>query len=186
MGRRILFSGVCATVLLAALVFAGQVEAAGPREFGLSVGVDLTQQNAYYVSQYTPNTLGGQFDSARLAVGGYADLAKVFLPQMRLVLATDAIIESDLKIFSAVGEVRYLFAQRGKSNGYAGGGIGVHFLRPDAGQNDTRISLNIPVGFQRKLSESMGWFGEMRFVIADQQADSSFRFSLGLTFGSGD
>ena len=186
MGRHILLSGVCVTALLAALVFAGQVEAAGPREFGLSVGVDLTQQNAYYVSDYTPNTIGGQFDSARLALGGYMDVAQIFMPQMRLVMGADALIESDLKIFSAVGEVRYLFAQRGKSNGYAGGGIGVHFLRPDAGQNDTRISLNIPVGFQRRLSGSTGWFGEMRFVIADQQANSSFRFSLGLTFGSGD
>ena len=52
--------------------------------------------------------------------------------------------------------------------------------------NDTRISLNIPVGVQRKLTKGLGWFGEMKLVIADDEVDSSFRFSFGLMFGSGD
>ena len=32
----------------------------------------------------------------------------------------------------------------------------------------------------------MLWFGEIKMMIADDEADSSFRISLGLAFGAAD
>ena len=60
-------------------------------------------------------------------------------------------------------------------------------FRPDTPsallRNETKGSLNIPIGFQRRLGTGLGWFGELKLVIADSQTDSSFRFSVGLLLG---
>ena len=99
----------------------------------------------------------------------------------------DAVVESDLKIYSINTEVRYKFYNKNKAIGYAGGGIGIHLFRPEAAtgaSNETKGSLNIPIGYQKQMSGDFGWFTEMKLVIADSQNDSSFRFSLGLVLGT--
>jgi len=172
------------------LVFAAPGAAlAAPSEVGISVGLDLTQTNTY-MGQYTTNTVGGSFDSARLAVGGYTMLGQMFVPELRLVAGGDMVLQSDYRVFTVNAEARYLFARKGRGNGYVGGGMSVHFLRPTEAAGGTLspevlFSLNLPLGFQRRFSPAMGWFGELRLVIAEEQTDSSLRLSVGLMFGSG-
>ena len=176
--------------LVVFLIFAGTgTSAAGPSEFGISVGLDLTQTNSY-LGQYTTSAVGGSFDSARLAFGGYAVLGQIFVPQLKLVAGGDLVVEGDYRIFSANAEARYLFAKKGRGNGYCGGGLSLHFLRPTesgegAPDSEVLFSLNLPLGFQKRLSAGMGWFGELRLVIAEEQTDSSLRLSVGLMFGPG-
>ena len=151
---------------------------------GASVGLDLTQSGAI-ASQVTGT--GASFNSARLAVGGFLNMGSIFTEKLDLVPGFDAVVESGLKIYSINTEARYRFYQKNRAIGYAGGGIGVHLFRPDAitgTGNSTKGSLNIPIGYQKQMSGGLGWFGEMKLVIADSQTDSSFRFSLGLVLGS--
>ncbi len=185
MGRRIFRIWGVGTVLLATLASVSSVEALGLKGLGLKVGVDLTQQEL---------VLGGtSFDTASLVFGGHLDMGPFIIPKLHLVPGMDVVIQNDLKTFSINGDARYLFAQSEKTIGYAGAGIGVHLNRFDEMilnadpnfQNNTKISVNIPLGFQRKVSRGLLWFGELKLVIADDQADSSFRFSVGLTLGAG-
>jgi hypothetical protein len=46
------------------------------------------------------------------------------------------------------------------------------------------VTLNIPIGFQRKLGTGLGWFGELKLVIANDERDSALQFSVGFTLGS--
>jgi len=98
--------------------------------------------------------------------------------------------EADLRIFVANTDFVYFFHQSPRGRGYAGGGLGIHFYRYSGAPsdapigNDTKISLNVPLGFQRKLGDGMAWFGEMKLVIADDERDSALQFSVGFAFGS--
>ena len=172
---------VMALIFLALLVFPGQGQALG---FGASVGIDLSQSSTLPPSV---TGTGTSFNSARLAVGGFLNLGEIFIANLDLVPGFDAVIESDRKIYVIKTEARYRFYEKNRAIGYVGGGIGIHLLRPDLGTgdaNETKGSLNIPIGYQKQMSGGLAWFGEMKLVIADKQADSSFRFSLGLVLGA--
>ena len=185
MGWLMFRRGGAGGVFLTLLVFAGSVEALSLKGLGLKVGVDLTQQENFFG--------GTSFDTASLVLGGHLALGPVVIPRLHAVPGMDVVLQDNRKTFSLNGDARYLFVQNGKMIGYAGGGIGVHLNRFDPAflqanpdlKNDTKISLNIPLGFQRKVSKGLLWFGELKLVIADEQIDSSFRFSVGLTLGAG-
>ena len=168
-----------------------RADALGLRGLGLKAGVDLTRQES---QEY----VGYEFDSARLAVGGHVDFGSIFIPRLHLVPGVDLVIQDNLKMYSINGEAQYIFGQ-GNTVGYIGGGIGVHLSRWDiiepGGQGgainvsvpeDTKVTLNVPLGFRRRFGPGMLWFGEIKMMIADDEADSSFRISLGLAFGATD
>ena len=158
----------------------------GLRQLGASVGLDLTQTNALS-APVTVTRTGTSFDSARLAVGGFLNLGEFFIDHLDFAPGFDAILQSDLKIYSINADTRYRFYRGEGVTGYFGAGIGIHLFRPDVVNTqavaETKGSLNIPIGFQRRLGSGLGWFGELKLVIADSQTDSSFRFSVGLLLG---
>lgn len=187
MGQSAFWRKGLAAICLVFLGSAGQADALGLRGIGLKVGMDLARES----NQFS----GTQFDTARLMLGAHLDLGSVVIPRLHLVPGLDVIIQDELKIYSLNWDTRYLFVNSANSIGYVGGGIGVHLNRfdiaaPSGGTsslnlNDTKFSLNIPIGFQKRLSKGLLWFGELKLVIADDEVDSSFRFSVGLTIGSG-
>lgn len=165
--------------------------ALGLRGLGVKVGVDLTRQES---EEY----VGYEFDSARLTLGGHVDFGSIFVPRLHLVPGVDLVIQDNLKVYSLNGEAQFIFGE-GSTYGYVGGGIGVHLTRFDiietGGQgnsinvtvpDDTKVTLNIPLGFRKRVSPGVLWFGELKMIIADQEEDSSLRFSLGLAFGASD
>ena len=167
------------------LVFPSKGDALGFGGIGASVGLDLAQSGTSIPSSVTGS--GTSFNSARFAVGGFLNLGEVFTANLDLVPGFDAVVESDRRIYSTNTGVRYKFYNKNKAIGYAGGGIGIHLFRPDVStgaSNETKGSLNIPIGYQKQMSSDFGWFTEMKLVIADSQNDSSFRFSLGLVLGT--
>ena len=173
-----------AIVLTLATVLAPAARAIGLDGFGVRVGMDLSQDQVDYVN-------GTQFDSARLVLGGHVDMGSLFLPKLHLVPGLDVVLQETLKTYSINTETRYYFTRSPRSSGYAGVGLGVHLNRwdqaeRDAGlKNDSKLSVNIPVGFQRGIGQGLQWFGELKMVIADDEADSSFRFSVGLLMDLG-
>jgi hypothetical protein len=174
-----------AIVVVLLLLSPGRGDALGFGGLGASVGLDLTQSDTVIPSSVTGT--GTSFNSARLAVGGFLNLGEVFTANLDFVPGFDAVIESELRIYSINTEVRYRFYQKNKAIGYAGGGIGIYLIRPEPGtgaDSETKGSLNIPIGYQKQMSGGFGWFTEMKLVIADSQNDSSFRFSVGLVLGS--
>ncbi len=179
--------------LIVACVVLGhcRVDALGLRGLGVKVGVDLTRQEAQNFSGY-------EFDSARLALGGHVDFGSIFIPRLHLVPGADLVIQENMKIYILNGEAQFIFGQ-GNTFGYVGGGIGVHLTRIDiieqGGQrgtvnltvpDDTKVTLNIPLGFRRRVGPGLLWFGELKMMIANEETDSSFRFSVGLAFGAAD
>ena len=166
-------------------------DALGLRGLGVKVGVDLTRQES---EEY----VGYEFDSARLTLGGHVDFGSIFVPRLHLVPGVDLVIQDNLKTYSFNGETQFIFGE-GDTYGYVGGGIGVHLTRFDiietGGQgnsinvtvpDDTKVTLNIPLGFRKRVGTGVLWFGELKMIIADQEQDSSLRFSLGLAFGASD
>ncbi|MBK36278.1 MAG: hypothetical protein CME26_12220 [Gemmatimonadetes bacterium] len=164
----------------------GASDALGFRHLGVSVGLDLTQTNAL-AAPATMTGTGTSFDSARLAVGGFLNLGEFFIDHLDFVPGMDLVLQDDLNIYSFNVDTRYRFYRGEGVTGYFGAGVGVHLFRPDTPsallRNETKGSLNIPIGFQRRLGTGLGWFGELKLVIADSQTDSSFRFSVGLLLG---
>ena len=176
--------GLTVLICLTFLALPTKSEALGFGGLGASVGLDLTQ-SANIPTNVTGT--GTSFNSARFALGGFLNLGEVITTNLDLVPGFDAVIESDLKIYSINTGLRYRFYQKNKAIGYAGGGIGIHLFRPDpttGANNETKGSLNIPIGYQKQMGGGFGWFTEMKLVIADSQNDSSFRFSLGLVLGA--
>jgi hypothetical protein len=165
-------------------VFPSKVDALGFGGIGASVGLDLSQSGTMIPSSYSSS--GTAFNSARFAVGGFLNMGEVITTNLDLVAGFDAVVESDLRIYSINTEVRYKFFNKNKAIGYVGAGIGIHLFRPEAetGADETKGSLNIPIGYQKLMRSDFGWFTEMKLVIADSQNDSSFRFSLGLVLGT--
>ena len=162
------------------LALSQSTQALGLGGIGLRVGMDLAQNEVNYDT-------GTQFDSARLVLGGHVDMGSIFFPKFHLVPGMDVVLQDDLRIYSINSETRYYFTRGERASGYAGIGLGVHLYRfdlanPVAGgpQNNTKLSMNIPVGFQRGLGSGLQWFGELKLVIADDEVDSSFQFSLGI------
>ena len=165
--------------LLCGLLLAADGPAAlGLEGFGVKVGVDLAQQQPIYG--------GTQFDTARLVLGGHVDMGSFVADRVHFVPGVDFVRESQLRILSLNGDFRYFFFEGARTVGYAGGGIGAHLHRTDDPlEANTKMSVNIPIGFQSSLSKGVMWFGELKLVIADEQIDSSFRLSVGLAFGKG-
>ena len=156
-------------------------EAIGFSGLGLKVGLDLTQEKEVIVVD------GASFDTASLMLGGHLDLGQVLLPKLHFVPGVDVVLHSERKIYSVNNDFRYFIARNGRTAGYAGVGIGVHLIRSEIqGRDDTKGSLNIPIGFQQKLSSGLLWFGELKVVIGEQSNDSSFRFSVGVALGKSD
>ena len=91
------------------------------------------------------------------------------------------VLKDDLKMYSMSWEGWYFFAQVPGLQWYVGAGPGVHIYRSDV--TEVRATLNVPLGFQKRLGKGAAWFGELKVLIADDEADSSLRFSLGVNFG---
>lgn len=183
MNNRVITTVVVASSLVL-LLFAGDLEALGFESVGFRVGVDLTQESTF-TEQYDGIVQGSSFDSASLVFGGHLDLGALFLPKLHLVPGMDLVMQKGLRIYSINTEARYHFLDGGKTHGYAGGGVGINLYRPDADPlvAQTKLSVNIPLGFQRKMGHGLVWFGELKMVIANDQVDSSFRFSTGFALG---
>ncbi len=167
---------------------------------GVKAGVSLTREpqlNAFY-------GMGGQFDSHRWMLGGNLDLGSVILPKLHLLPGMDIAVKENLRVYIVNLDVVYFFHQSPVGRAYVGGGFGTHFFRPkiasdaiesdtavegaedlsrDRPQNDTKISLNIPLGYRRKLGPMLAWFGEMKLTIADDEKDSALQFTIGFHFG---
>ena len=133
------------TVLVCVICLAvpSKGEALGFGGMGASVGLDLTQSSSL------PGSVtgsGASFNSARLAVGGFLNLGEVITANLDLVPGFDALIESELKIYSINTELRYRFHQKNNAIGYAGGGIGIHLFRPDAATGAGPARATGPLG----------------------------------------
>ncbi len=156
-------------------------EALGVR---VKAGVDLTREQQFD----TFRGFGGQFDSHRWMLGSNLDLGAFILPKLHLVPGVDLAIQENLRVYVINLDANYFFFHSPRGRGYAGIGFGTHLYRPNAeietAFNDTKISLNLPLGYQRKLGAGLlAWFGEMKLVIADDEKDSALQFSIGLNFG---
>lgn len=182
MQRLVRFSIVAAIVLFAA----PGAYALGFRNLSVSVGLDLTQTEALSAPA-TISGVGADFDSARLVFGSSFNGGEILAANLDLVPGLDVVFQDDLKIYSINLGLRYRFFQWEGGNAYVGASAGAHLVRPEIVTplfgNQTRGSLNIPVGFQRSLAAGLGWFGELKVIISDSQNDSSFRFNLGLVLG---
>lgn len=176
-------SRIVAVLVLGALLVFGnvtQTQAMGLDGVNLKGGINLTREQSVGFG----GAIGGQFDSHRWIMGGSIDLGRLFIPKLHFVPGADFVVQSNVKIFVGNADFVYFFSQSPKGRGYAGAGFGTHFYRIDGAPDDTKISLNVPLGFQRKLGTGMGWFGEMKLVIADDERDSALQFAVGLSFGS--
>ena len=164
----------------------------------VKAGVSLTREQQFD----TFYGMGGQFDSHRWMLGGNLDLGSVILPGLHLLPGMDIAVQENLRVYAVNLDVVYFFHQTPVGRAYVGGGFGTHFFRPkldviepdpeveasediflDLLQNDTKISVNIPLGYQRKLGPMLSWFGEMKLVIADDEKDSALQFTIGFHFG---
>jgi len=143
-------------------------------------GVNLTREQSYTFYQ----GVGGEFDSHQWMFGTNLDLGSIVLDNLHFMPGVDVAIQDQLRVYVINTDFVYFFHQSAKGRGYAGAGIGTHLLRPDVGGGHTKISVNVPIGFQRKLSAGLGWFGELKLVIADDEQDSALQFSVGFTLGS--
>ena len=166
---------------------------------GVKAGVSLTREPQFD----TFYGMGGQFDSHRWMLGGILDLGSVILPKLHLLPGMDIAVKENLRVYIVNLDVVYFFHQSPVGRAYVGGGFGTHFFRPKSAsrpiepdpavdaseeialgpQNDTKISLNIPLGYRRKLGPMLSWFGEMKLTIADDEKDSALQFTIGFHFG---
>ena len=117
--------------------------------------------------------IGGQVDAGRLAENVRLQ------PFITLGLGDDALS------FMLAGEVHYLFPvdpARSRVEPYAGAGLGlshVNFDREDGDDDSTEIALLLAGGVDVPVQRWWGWFGEVRFQIADE---SLFRLEGGINW----
>jgi hypothetical protein len=129
---------------------------------GASLDDDLTQL-----------LIGGQVDAGRLAENVRLQ------PFLTLGLGDDA-----LSLMLA-GELHYLFPvdpARSRVEPYAGAGLGLSHVNYDGdGRDDdsTEIALLLAGGVDVPVQRWWGWFGEVRFQIADE---SLFRLEGGINW----
>ena len=168
---------------------------------GVKAGVSLTREQQFD----TFYGMGGQFDSHRWMLGGNLDLGSVMLPKLHLMPGMDIAVQENLRVYVVNMDVVYFFHQTPVGRAYVGGGFGTHFFRPktaldttepdpaaeasedivlEGPQNDTKISVNIPLGYRRKLGPALSWFGEIKLIIADDEKDSALQFTIGFHFGN--
>ena len=187
---------VC-TLLTVTMLFPQSGEAIGLSGANIKAGVNLTRQQSFNQLQ----GIGGEFDSHQWVGGTNLDLGSVVLPALHFMPGVDFAIantnviipgstgsaisvDKTVKIYIVNTDFVYFFHQNARGRGYAGAGIGTHLVRPEGEAGSTRVTLNIPLGFQRKLGTGLGWFGELKLVIADDEQNSALQFSLGFTLGS--
>jgi hypothetical protein len=138
-----------------------QIMAYGVRA-GATLDDDLTQL-----------LIGGQVDAGRLA-----DNVRL-QPFVTLGLGDDALS------FMLAGELHYLFPvdpARSRVEPYAGAGLGLSHVNVDrdgADDDSTEIALLLAGGVDVPVQRWWGWFGEVRFQIADE---SLFRLEGGLNW----
>jgi len=138
-----------------------RVQAYGVRA-GASLDDDLTQFLA-----------GGQVDLGRLA------------DNVRLQPFVTVGVGDDAFSFLLAGEVHYLFPvdpARSRVEPYAGAGLGlshVNYDRPGRDDDATEIALLLVGGVDVPVQRWWGWFGEVRFQIADE---SLFRLEGGINW----
>lgn len=188
-------------VIIATMLFPQRTEAIGLSGANIKAGVNLTREQSYTFYQ----GVGGEFDSHQWVVGTNLDLGSMMLPKLHFMPGVDfalantkvivpgtnamgqtvnTVVDKALKIYVINTDFVYFFHQSPRGRGYAGAGIGTHLLRPEGEAGSTRVTLNVPIGFQRKLSPGLGWFGELKLVIANDERDSALQFSVGFTLGS--
>lgn len=196
------FTSTIAVWALAALMMLCVPQVSDALGLRVKAGVNLTRQQQFD----TFYGLGGQFDAHRWMVGSNLDLGAFVLPKLHLVPGVDLAVKENLRVETGADnaertvkenlrvytlnlDAHYFFYESSRSRGYAGVGCGIHFFRLKTDQNpetvsgDTKISLNVPLGYQRKLGGGLAWFGEMKLVIADDEKDSALQFAVGLNFG---
>ena len=181
---------------LAALMALCVPQTADALGLGVKAGVSLTREQQFD----TFYGMGGQFDSHRWMLGSNLDLGSFILPNLHLLPGIDIAVQENLRVYVANLDIVYFFHQTPVGRAYIGGGFGTHFFRPKTAsiepdpavegaenqgpQNDTKISVNIPLGYQRKLGPMLSWFGEMKLIIADDEKDSALQFTIGFHFGN--
>lgn len=186
---------------LAALMVLCVPHKANALGLGVKAGVSLTREQQFD----TFYGMGGQFDSHRWMLGGNLDLGSVILPKLHLLPGMDIAVQENLRVYVVNLDVVYFFHQSPVGRAYVGGGFGTHFFRPKTAldttepdpvveasedlslappSNDTKISVNIPLGYRRKLGPGLSWFGEIKLIIADDEKDSALQFTVGFHFGN--
>ena len=181
------FTSTIAVWALAALMVLCVPRASDALGVRVKAGVNLTRQQQFD----TLYGVGGQFDSHRWMFGANLDLGAFILPKLHLVPGVDMAVQENLRVYAVNLDANYFFHQSSRGRGYAGLGFGTHFFRPESAStaetgvpNDTKISLNLPLGYQRKLGGGLAWwFGEIKLVIADDEKDSALQFTVGFNFG---
>ena len=138
----------------------------GLMSYGIRAGASLDDD-------LTQLLIGGQVDAGRLA------------ENLRLQPFVTLGFGDDALSFMLAGEVHYLFPidpARSRVEPYAGAGLGLSHVNYDrVGDDDdtTEIALLLAGGVDVPVQRWWGWFGEVRFQIADE---SLFRLEGGLNW----
>jgi hypothetical protein len=125
-------------------------------------------------------------DLTQLLIGGQMDVGRL-AENVRLQPFLTVGVGDDALSLMLAGELHYLFPvdpARSRVEPYAGAGLGlshVNFDRDGAGGDDdsTEIALLLVGGVDVPVQRWWGWFGEVRFQIADE---SLFRLEGGLNW----
>jgi hypothetical protein len=123
-------------------------------------------------------------DLTQLLVGGQVDAGRL-AENLRLQPFVTLGFGDDALSFMLAGEVHYLFPidpARSRIEPYAGAGLGLSHVNYDrvGGDDDTtEIALLLAGGVDVPVQRWWGWFGEVRFQIADE---SLFRLEGGLNW----
>lgn len=138
----------------------------GLMAYGIRAGASLDDDLTQFL-------IGGQVDAGRLA------------ENVRLQPFVTLGFGDDAFSFMLAGEVHYLFPidpARSRIEPYAGAGLGFSHVNYDrVGRDDdtTEVALLLAGGIDVPVQRWWGWFGEVRFQIADE---SLFRLEGGLNW----
>lgn len=123
-------------------------------------------------------------DLTQLLVGGQVDAGRL-ADNVRLQPFVTLGFGDDAFSFMLAGEVHYLFPidpARSRIQPYAGAGLGfshVNYDRDERDDDTTEVALLLAGGIDVPVQRWWGWFGEVRFQIADE---SLFRLEGGLNW----